>query len=419
MKKIVGFLLTAQITLFAGISALADIQTMYDQGKYDMAIAEARQSTEKFGDPDLHLLWAKSAEALGQDEMAMSAYERVLMLDPDNVEVRVHLASLYANSERDELALEMSKSTENYQLTPAQRNSLDTLKKADRDDLKIAATLGIGYDSNINVSPDDIDIINSGKSLSTMFSQFSAQLSYTHGLKEYKDWYIRTDADLFYQYNFDSEADDYNMFAGAMTLGLGYRSDKYDILFPVKYGRLHYLNRDFMETIGVEPRINITLTPSLIGTLNARYTDRTYLDNADKNRNDTILGYGGGLYWLFDKNFVYLKSNYDDYRAEYSDSLLFTEKETLNLSVGINYDVYDWFIARLDYRYRYTLYGDFLPNGEKQREDNYHQGELKVSKMFLDTVEGSLLYRYSTNGSNYDLAEYDKDIVIFGLQYNF
>lgn len=419
MRKTLTLLLIAQITLFAGIDNIQALHTLYDQGKYDAVIAEAQQSTNKFGNPQLHLLWGKSAEALGQDEMAMSAYERVLMLDPDDVEVRVHLTSLYANLDRDELAAEMSKSTENYQLTPAQRSSLDTLKKVDADDLKIAATLGIGYDSNINVSPSDLDIISSEKALSTMFSQFTAHLSYRYDLNENKDWYIRTDADLFYQNNFESDANYYNIFAASADVGLGYRGEKYDIFLPVKYGRLHYFERDFMETVGLEPRINLTLTPSLIGALNARYTERTYFDAADKNRDDTISGYGGGLYWLFNKNFVYLTSNYDDYRAEHSNSLRFTDKETFNLSAGINYDLINLFIARLDYRYRYTLYGDFLPDRDKQRNDYYNQGELKVSRMFLDTIEGSLLYRYSNNRSNYDLAEYDKDVVMFGLQYNY
>lgn len=419
MKKTLTLLLIVQITLFAGIDNIQAMYTLYDQGKYDLVITEAKQSTKEFGNPKLHLLWGKSAEALGQDEMAMSAYERVLMLDPDNVDVRVHLTSLYVNSDRAELASEMSKSTENYQLTPAQRSSLDTLKKADADELKIAATLAIGYDSNINVSPNDIDIINSGESLSTMFSLFTAHLSYRYDLNENKDWYIRTDADLFYQNNFESDANYYNIFAASADVGLGYRGDKYDIFLPLKYGRLHYLERDFMETVGFEPRINLTFTPSLIGTLNARYTERTYLDAADKNRDDSISGYGGGLYWLFEKDFAYLTSNYDNYRPEHSDSLLFTDKETFKLSAGINYNVNDWFIARLDYRYRYTLYEDFLPDGDKQRSDYYNQGELKLSKMVLDTLEGSLLYRYSTNKSNYDLAEYNKDIVMFGLQYNF
>ena len=333
--------------------------------------------------------------------------------------LRVHLASLYAYLDRDKLATEMSESTQNYQLTPSQRNSLDILKKADAEDLKIAAKFAIGYDSNINVSPNDIDIINSGEALSTMFAQFSGNLSYTHALNDDQDWYLRTDAGMFYQGNFESEASYYDIFAFSAGLGLGYRADKYDIYVPVKYGRMHYLERDFMETVGINPRINFTLDDSVVGTVNARYTQRNYLSVTDRNRDDSVRGYGGGIYWLFDKNFAYLTSNYDDYVAKYGDSLLFTDKETFNLSAGVNYNVNDWFIARLDYRYRYSLYGDFLPNGNKQRNDYYNQGQLKVSRMFLDDVEGSLQYSYAKNKSNYDLAEYDKDIVIFGLQYNY
>ena len=416
MKKIVGILLTSQVMLMAGIS---EMKTLYLKKNYAAVVAEAKKSTNLYGDPHLHMLWGKSAEALGDNEAAMSAYERVLMLDPDNVAVRVHLASLYAYLDRDKLATEMSKSTENYQLTPSQRNSLNTLEKADTEALKVAATLAIGYDSNINVSPEDLELPTNDKAISSMFAQFTAHMSYTYALSREKDWYIRTDADLFSQNNFESDAEYYNVFALSAKLGLGYRSDKFDIYLPMKYGRMHYLERDFLETIGIEPRVNITLAQSLIGNINARYTERSYLDKADKNRDDSIAGYGGGLYWLFDKNFVYLTSNYDNYEAQNAKSLLFTDKETFNLTSGINYNVSDLFIARLDYRYRYTLYGDFLPEGNKQRNDYYNQGELKVSKMFLDTMEGSLLYRYSTNRSNYDLAEYNKNVVIFGLQYNY
>jgi len=419
MKKILTLLLTAQIMLFAGIDNMQALYTLYDQGKYDSVIEQVKQSTKEFGNPQLHLLWAKSAEALGQDEMAMSAYERVLMLDPDNVDVRVQLASLYAKLERDELASEMIKNTENYQLTPAQRSSLDTLKKVDADELKIAASLAIGYDSNINVSPEDLEIPTSDDAISTIFAQFTAHLSYTHLLTDKKDWYFRTDIDIFTQNNFESDAKYYNIFAVSDKLGLGYRGDNFDIYLPVKYGRMHYLERDFLETLGFEPRVNITLSGSLIGNINARYTKRSYLDNADKNRDDTIAGYGGGLYWLFGKNFTYLTSNYDKYKAQNANSLLFTDKETFNLSAGINYNVNDLFIARLDYRYRYTLYGNFLPDGNKQRSDYYNQAKVKISKMFFDTVEVSLLYRYSTNRSNYDLAKYDKNVVLFGLQYNY
>ena len=414
MKKIAILLLILPIILLAGG---VDMQTLYDQKKYEQVITEAQKSTSEYGNPKLHLLWAKSAEALGEEEMAMSAYERVLMLDPDDTEVRVHLVKFYAGSDRDELADEMLKSTENYQLTPAQRTSIKTLYGDDPERLKASASIEMGYDSNINVSPGDLDLPQLGKEIDTMFTLFRGSLSYTYELDEESGWYLRSDADIFYQNNADASY--YNLFAVSANIGLGYSNDLYDAFLPISYGHINYLDRDLLESVSVDPRINFILSKSFIGNINARYTQRSYLTEVDKNRDDTVTGIGLGLYWLFEKNFAYISTNYDNYSAKYSDSLRFTDKETTRLAMGINYNVEEWFIARVDYRYRHAKYDDSIEGGGDKRSDDYHQADFKVSRMLNDTIETSLLYRYSKNNSNYELMEYDKDIVMLGIIYNF
>ncbi|WP_415405512.1 surface lipoprotein assembly modifier [Sulfurovum sp. CS9] len=414
MKEITALLLMVPITLLAGI---AEIQTLYDQKKYAQAISEAQKTTSEYGNPKLHLLWAKSAEALGEDETAMSAYERVLMLDPNDTEVRVHLVKFYAGSDRDELADEMLKSTENYQLTPAQRTSIKTLYGDDIEHLKTSASIEMGYDSNVNVSPGDLDLPHLGEEIDTMFTQFKGSLSYTHELNEKGGWYLRSDADIFYQNNADASY--YNLFAVSANIGLGYSNDLYDAFLPISYGYIHYLDRDLLESVSIDPRINFTLSKSFIGNINARYSQRSYLEEEDRNRDDSVTGIGVGLYWLFEKNFAYISTNYDNYSAKYSNSLRFTDKETTRVAMGVNYNVEEWFIARFDYRYRYAKYDDIIESGGDKRSDDYHQAEFKVSRMLTDTMEASLLYRYSKNNSNYELAEYDKDIVMLGIKYNF
>jgi len=414
MKKTATLLLMSPVILFAGI---AEIQTLYDKKNYDQVITEAQKSTSEYGNAKLHLLWARSAEALGKDEIAMSAYERVLLINPDNTEVRVHLAMFYTYSDRHQLAEEMSKSIENYQLTPAQRMSLDRLEKDDLQQFKASASIAMGYDSNINVSPDDLNLPEFGEEIDTLFTQFQANLSYIHDLDEKGGWYLRSDADIFYQNNADASY--YNLFTGAANIGLGYSNDFYDVLLPVSYGRMNYLDRDLLENFSTDPRINITLSKSLIGNINARYTHRSYLQEEDKNRDDDIAGIGLGLYWFVENNFAYISTNYDNYDAKYSNSLRFTDKETTSVSMGINYHVKEWFIARLDYRYRYAKYDDIIEGDGNKRSDDYHQTEFKVSRMLSDTMEALLLYRYAKNNSNYELAEYDKDIVMLGIKYNF
>lgn len=414
MKKTTTLLLLAQITLIAGV---ADMQTLYHQRKYEAVIAEAQKSPSEYGDASLHLLWAKSAEALGKKEIAMSAYERVLMIDPDNTEVRVHLASLYADLGRDELAAEMSKSTENYQLTPAQRTALASLRRDDLQQMRASAGIAVGYDSNINISPDELDLPTIGKAKETIFTQFLGNLSYTHDLSEKGGWYLRGDADLFYQNN--SSAHYYDLLAGSVAAGAGYSGSFYDVYLPVSYGRVHYLDRDLLQSVSVDPRINFTLAPSFILNVNARYTERSYIDKADEKSDVTISGGGLGLFWLFDNNFAYIKANYNNYSADHSDSIRFTDKDTITTALGINYALREWFIARADFRYRYATYDDKVTDSSDDRSDDFYQTDLKVSRIFFDTLEGSLLYRYIKNTSNYAPAEYDKNIVMLGLQYNY
>ena len=250
-----------------------------------------------------------------------------------------------------------------------------------------------------------------------MFMQFRGSLSYIHELEGKGGWYLRGDADLFYQNNTD--ASDYNLFAGSIGAGPGYGGSFYDVYVPVSYGRIHYLDRDLLQSVSLDPRVNFTLSEAFILNVNVRYTQRSYIESYDEKRDDTISGGGLGLFWLFDKNFAYAKINVDNYSAEHSDSIRFTDKDTLTASLGINYDVMEWFIARADYRYRSASYDDEYEAGSSDRSDDFHQAELKVSRMFFDTLEGSLLYRYIRNDSNYDAAEYNKNIVMLGLQYNY
>ncbi len=67
----------------------------------------------------------------------------------------------------------------------------------------------------------------------------------------------------------------------------------------------------------------------------------------------------------------------------------------------------------------FRLIPDSIEGSGDKRSDDYHQTEFKVSRMLTDTMETSLLYRYSKNNSNYELAEYDKNVVMLGIKYNF
>ncbi|WP_309496451.1 surface lipoprotein assembly modifier [Sulfurovum sp.] len=395
-------------------ASIMDIQNLYDQKKYVEAIKEAQNSTTLYGDKRLHILWGQSAEAMGNYEDAMSAYERVLMITPENSPIRIKLAKLYTESERTYLTKQLSEDTEDYQLSIEEKDSIRALVQDDDKPLNAFVSIGFGYDSNINVSPGDIDIPTSEEKISTTFLLYQAGLSYTYKPEDMDNIYLLTSAAFSYQ---DNAEDYFNLFAGVANAGFGYKNDVYDLYVPLRYSRVYYLNRDLMESIGVNPNLDFVVSKSLIANFSARYTERNFIEENDQLMNDSVWGAGAGLYWISGEHLAFFKVKYDDYSAEYRDLSQYIEKNAITLSLGGNYQLNDLFTVSGAYQYKNTSYDDVIPLSDEKRSDDYHKLDLKLSAIVMEDVQAILSYSYADNRSNYNISEYDKNIVMFNFKY--
>lgn len=404
---------TLSVVVFANIT---HIQTLYDQKNYAQAIEAAKESFASYGNARLHILWGQSAESLGNYEEAMSAYERVLMITPDNAVVRVKLANLYTKTGRNYLIKQLLEGTEDYQLTSNEKDTIEALMQGDESSLSASASISAGYDSNINVSPADLEIPNTEEVISTKFMRLQAGLTYTYKLEDIENTYLQSGLALSSQHN---EERYFDLLLGVANAGVGYRSDNFDLYVPLKYSRLYFLNRDMMESIGINPEFNYILSSSLIGNLNAKYTNRRYIQEADQVMDDSILGIGTGLYWLQGDNLAYLKASYNDYRAKFEEESLFIGKESIEVSTGLTYYLKDDIFLDLSYRYRDTSYDDNVASTQQKRSDEYQQADVKLGHLFADDFEGSLSYSYASNSSNSLPSEYSKNIVMCTLKYRY
>jgi len=407
-------LLLITLTVLANAS-YEKAQEFYENKEYKSAIKEAKSSTNEYSNPKLHLVWAQSEEALGHTKEAMLGFERVVLLDDSDSESRLHLVSIYKQTQRDSLAKDMSKELQNYQLTPEQRSSLELLESEEINSFKAKATLSAGYDTNINVSAsadalDDYNaLVNEGE-IATLFARLNASLSYINDLQSKGGWYVRGDLKAYYQNNADAHY--YDIFVGGLEAGVGYAGNGYTFYLPLAYDRVHYLDVDLLSQVAFKPNVNIVLTKELVLNINARYTNRSYSEDKYKGMADSSYGGGAGVYYLFGKNFLYVNFLYEDFSASETIHFRFIDKQTLTASTGVNYNITNWLVGRLDYRYRNGEYKD-------TRSDSYNQVELKFSHYFSDNYELYFSNRYVNNLSNYVPAEYTKNITMFGISANY
>ncbi len=417
------------VTLLTVLSVLANASyetasNYYDAKEYKKAIEELKNSPSEYSNPKLHLLWAKSAEALGNTKEAMSAYERVNMLDENSTESRVKLFKIYKNSSRDTLAKEMSSELKNYQLTPSQRTSLQLITDDVQEYYKAKASLSIGYDSNINVSSSSDDLKDyygygtySGEK-ATSFARLNGSLNYINELDEKGGWYVQGDLKIYYQNNFDAST--YNLFVGSLEAGVGYRAGKYSFYMPLAYDRVNYYEKDLLGQVRLTPKVNMAIDKSNIVSASLKYTSKSYVGDTFKGFNDTSYGLGTGYYYLFDKNFTYINLKYDVSSAEEKNHYYYVDKSVITLSTGINYNLLDLLVTKLDYKYQNRAYDDGLRrNPTKKREDEYHKIELKLSHYVMDKIELFISAQYIENSSNYVPAEYSKNITMLGLSANY
>ncbi len=409
MKSLLITLTLLALWLHAGVQ---EVQTYYDAGEYEKAIGEAKASTHDYSNPTLHLLWAKSAEKLGRNNEAMSAYERVEILDENNIVARVALAKLYKRTGRDALARQSAKELQNYQLTPEQRNSLSLLRKVNLHSFKASATLSSGYDTNINVASNNLTG-KASKIIGTAFAQFSGGVSYINELEDKGGWYSRGDIRLYDQKNFESKASLYNMLFASGGVGLGYGGAGYDFYIPVSYDTIHYLNKNLLSQVKVQPRLSYIFSNALIGSVDLSYISHTYTTAESLNkRDDTALALGGGLYYLLGNDYVYAKVKYENYSAKKKTTALYVNKSFFSTNIGVNYNISSWLVLKGDYRFRSASYKD-------DRKDSFHQLKARVSHYFADNYELYLSDSYAKNSSSKRNFEYSKNIVMLGVSLNY
>jgi len=358
-------------------------------------------------------------EQEGNSNLAQAAYERALSDDADSTQAHLKLSALYQTMQMPQQANAVLADVKRVELTPAQRTSLDTFQKNQKGSLntfKARTSLSLGYDTNINISPNDaiirdVNATNLDEKTNTLFTRVRADLSYLYDIFGSGGFFLRSDANLYYQNNTD--AAHYNISYGRLYLGGGYRTGALTFYLPLFYDRLHYLSTDLLEEVGLRPDLIYALSNTFFTNINASYTSRHYLQKIDAHRNDEITSVGLGLYWLQNRDYLYLKLLYENYTGTENPVDIFTDKVLYYAMIGGIYTLQNVADFSMDYQYRQATFTDL------SRVDDNHNVKIAIEREVIYDFRVNASYRYITNRSSYNLAQYDKQELMLGLVYNY
>ena len=390
------------LILTVGLSAdYIQAYQLHLNGEYEKAIKALKKSKKEYSTPNLHLLWGHSAKELGNLNEAMSAYERVLMLDDSNIQAKNALEEIYKETNRKAL--------------------LGT--KSSLTSLKAYLSFALGYDSNLNAIPDSDtlqDYLGDGtdvNSTSSAFTQLAALLTYTDELGEKGGWYTKYVFKGFLQHN--QESTFYNLKTFSLEAGIGHNTQRYNLYIPLSYHRIHYLGEDLLAQYRFNPRLFVPIGKHNMFNLNIIYSKNKYIASGNKIKNDTTIAVEVGNYFLFDKDFVSVHLKYEHHSDIEGPASNFIAAKFWTLKVGGKHTFTPTLTALLNYRFRYGQYADVVGVTTTTRDDNFHQLDGKILYKWSNKSNLFLSYTYSNNESNYPLVDYDKNTVLFGIEYHY
>ncbi len=375
----------------------------------------------KAKDPEkFNLQWAKCEDKLGNKDESMSAYERVLIENPNNLEALTALARMYGANHMDYESKELKHTVDNGRLTPEQRQIVSTLLEGEKNlvSTRFSATLNFGYDNNLNFGIYTQEAGKEKGELSSAFNAFNFSGNYVNELDEVGGFSFQSNVNFYWQNNYSAHY--YDILYGSIDAGIGYSTSNTLLYIPLVYRRMKNLNTDLYEQYGIAPRLTTSFGDGLLMNIELTYLKRKYIDDIRKNADDTLSNVSTGLYKFYGENYIYAQAKYNSFKADNAVPALFTEYNYLQLFAGASYEIEEFFIVNINYQYGNGRYSDYIDLTDNiKREDDFSQIGISFQRDITTELEMLAGYTYADNDSNYEPLSYHKQTVTVGLKYNY
>ena len=412
---------------------------LFKKKNYNQAYFEFKQSSDQ-NLSDLKSIYylGLSATKIGDFDSAMAAYERLLILDESNDRARLELAKLYLFKGRNDEAVSLFKQVLSHNPPPKVRKNIEILlakieAKEKKSFISLYVSANVGYDSNPGAYPGDQVLIDffsdeygvpkegvgiENESGSSGYALESAYLTHIYDIGEKDGLFLESRLYGLNQNYFS--ASDYDITYFNLYSGLGYLKDNMRFYFPIGYDKVMYGRDALLDTFSFSLMSDYYIKNSAILSMTLKYQGKRYDKQIDKGRDSNTLALGLSAQKAFGANIATLDFNYFNENKDSVKEADFVDRDIYEIGVYVRRNLTKKFDGILGYSYRNYDYDDSISEHIlSSREDKQHSVSAKLSYEIKKDIYADLSYNYVKQDSNYEPAEYDKNVVMFGVSANF
>ena len=379
-------------------------------------------------DNEYNFYLGRAALEIGKFHEAISAFERILISEPENTRARLELARAYFQSG------DLTESKTAFEAVLAQNPpkiveqkvkqflaKINSLEK--RTLLQANLMVGIGYDNNVystheddyylykvndTVSPDDIKGDN--------YSQAMASISYKYDMGRRSFWVLNTSATLYLQkYQHETDAD---LGYGAITLMPTLHLNSSTTLFiPLKAEKVTYGNDNYLNTYNYGLKATLIKYDTLFtvaGNLKIKKFDE--YDSKDSKVSELSFNVSRNFkQYTIHAGIQKANESKDDSKSSATD----VEKTVNAFNIGINIPLLKKDTLSLLYSVKNYIYDDLDTYFGSKRFDHYQSATITYQRELKKNLFATIGSDYTDNESNHKAYDYDKNVVYVRVNYTF
>jgi tetratricopeptide (TPR) repeat protein len=429
-------LLLAACCLCSALTAWADAVT--DRAKLLLQRKDAEAAyqlleplePQRAGDPEFDYLLGLAALDAGHNERAIFALERVLAVQPENLQARAEIARAYVATGELEAAKREFQAVKSRQVPDEVRKTIDqflsAIQSAETTQYLRYLELGFGYDSNINAATasSNIGIPAIGPNFqlapslvqqSDRFVGFAAGLNFTRKLN--LNWAVVGGVDMFLHQNMNEGDFDTATFDG--SLGMRY-SRGLDAVTVGLQGQQFLLSADKYRSVGGgiaqwQHNFDERTQVSVFGQYGALRYQTQPVRNADRS----IVGMAYAQAFTGAYSPALYLSVYGGEEEQLDEAYPNLGNKPIGARLGGQVRLGGGWGLFAGLSYEHRKYGGPDPLFLVVREDEQTDALFGVSYLFRAATTLRLQVAYTDNKSNIVINQYDRTVVSLSSRFNF
>jgi len=414
--------------VYASTANFKKAVTLYNNHHYEQAYTLFSALVEQdYSSIEYSFYLAQAATKIHKNQAAITAYERILILQPNHTRAKLELGKIYydqgdyilakqyfTDAKKDEVPKNVKANINQY---------LDQIEhKTQKSKLTGSVILGMGHDDNINISPEASswfvpifgqNFNNTSDPVASLYTEQTAMLTHLYNGNVKYGFDIKNNL-MLYNRSIPGESA-YNIFYLRYQPSLVFTKKQYAMEATLQYDTMRYGGDAYLESYGFVPKISHVINATSVVSAQIKLLVKNYLRRRDQQRDARYNEVNANYIQKLTQNTTWLNSIHLAQERQDQKSLLDVSNDSWNIKTSIYHQISPSLQVNSELQYSQKNYLDNNVYFLNKRLDSTLNAAIGLTKTVNKDMAIQLRAEHTETHSNQQAYTYSKNVLLVNL----